>query len=167
MIYGYARVSTPSQNIERQIKNLQEYNKDIKIYKEKYTGTRIDGRQEFNKMLSKTCEGDIIVFDEVSRMARNKEDGVKLYFELYEKGVELIFLKEPHINTSIYKKALETQITKSGNTIADIYIEATNEVLRLIAKQQIEIAFDKAQSEVQRLKERTKEGIEVARRNGK
>lgn len=50
--------------------------------------------------------GDTIVFDEVSRMGRTADEGFELYKELYEKGVELVFLKEPHINTEVYKKAM-------------------------------------------------------------
>ena len=54
-----------------------------------------------------------------------------------------------------------------GNEIADIYIEATNKVLRILATKQIELAFQQAQKEVDDLKQRTAEGIETARRKGK
>ena len=47
-IYGYARVSTPTQRLDRQIKNIEEYCKDKKIekiYAEKYTGTKFEAPQ--------------------------------------------------------------------------------------------------------------------------
>ena len=50
-IYGYARVSTPTQRLDRQIKNIEEYCKDKKIekiYAEKYTGTKIE-RPQFSQ----------------------------------------------------------------------------------------------------------------------
>ena len=48
-IYGYARVSTKNQRLDRQIKNIEDYCKDKKIeriYREKYTGTKM-GRPQF------------------------------------------------------------------------------------------------------------------------
>ena len=57
--------------------------------------------------MKKVQRGDTIVFDEVSRMSRNSEDGFQIYEELYKRGIDLIFLKEPHINTSVYRSALD------------------------------------------------------------
>ena len=42
-------------------------------------------------------------------MSRNAEEGFNLYEELSNKSIELVFLKEPHINTETYKKALNTK----------------------------------------------------------
>ena len=111
--------------------------------------------------------GDTIVFDSVSRMSRNATDGVKLYMELYGKGIKLVFLNEPHINTETYRQALQSSVGLVGNDIADIYIKATNEVLQLLASRQIELAFEQSEKEVTDLQQRTREGIETARRKGK
>ena len=62
---------------------------------EVFTGTKVYGRKVFAKLLGVVKEGDTIVFDEISRMSRNEEEGFSLYQELYEKGVNLVFLKEP------------------------------------------------------------------------
>lgn len=62
------------------------------LYEEAYTGTKID-RPKFKTLLRLVKPGDTIVFDEVSRMSRNAEEGFELYKELYDKGVELVFLK--------------------------------------------------------------------------
>ena len=119
-------------------------------------------------------KGDIIVFDEVSRMSRNSEEGCNLYEELFNKGVDLIFLKEPHINTDVYRKALENQIKiklDTGNRASDelinTIINALNRYSIELAKEQIRIAFDKAESEVKRLHERTREGLITAKIAGK
>ena len=98
-LYGYCRISTRKQNIERQVRNILEVFPDTIIIKEIYTGTKFQGRKELEKLLKIVRTGDTIVFDSVSRMSRNAEEGFQLYEELFRKGINLIFLKEPHINT--------------------------------------------------------------------
>lgn len=165
-IYGYGRISRKTQKIERQIENISKAYPTAIITTEAFTGTKID-RPEFAKLLKKISSGDTIVFDSVSRMSRNAEEGKKLYFELFDKGIELIFLKEGYINTSVYKEAISQSIEATGNEIADIYIEATNKVIKLIATKQIDKAFEQAQKEVDDLHERTSEGLREAKRKGK
>ncbi|MGL5950108.1 MAG: recombinase family protein [Cetobacterium sp.] len=167
MIYGYCRISMKSQNIERQIRNILAFNPEAKLYQESFTGTKTEGRKEFQKLVKKVLIGDTIIFDSVSRMSRSAEEGVQLYFELLDKGVNLIFLKEPYINTEIYKKAISRKIDSTGHKIADLYIEATNEAIKILAENQIIIAFNQAEKEVMDLRERTKEGLKTAKLNGK
>ncbi len=167
MVYGYARISRKTQSIERQIRNIITKYPRAKIYQEAYTGTKVDGRKEFNKLLGIVRAGDTIIFDSVSRMSRDADQGIELYMQLYDKGINLVFLKEGYINTSVYKDALARKLEMTGNKIADAYLKTTNEVLMMLAEDQIKIAFDQAQKEVDDLHERTKEGIETARRNGK
>lgn len=165
-VYGYARISTAKQNIDRQVENILREEPTAKIYKETFTGTTTD-RPEWQKLLKVAKSGDKIIFDEVSRMSRNAEEGFNLYSELFQKGIELVFIKEPYINTATYQKAVETKIEGVGNEIADIYIEATNKVLEVIQRQQIELAFQTAQKEVDYLHRRTSEGIRQAKAAGK
>ncbi len=165
--YAYARISRKTQKIERQIENLTKAYPDARIYQEAYTGTKTEGRKEFKRMLSAVKPGDTIVFDSVSRMSRNADDGIKLYMDLYDKGVNLVFLKEQYINTDVYKESIQQTIASTGNEIADIYIEATNKVIKLLAEQQIRKAFEQSEKEVQDLHERTREGIREAKRKGK
>ena len=166
MIYGYCRISTDKQNIERQIRNIQKAYPDAVIKQEVYTGTKTDGRKVFEQLLKTVKSGDTIVFDSMSRMSRNAETGFQVYQELYDKGVELVFLKEPHINTATYKKALSNNVAMTG-TKTDIILKAINEYLMELAKEQIIIAFEQSEKEVSDLHQRTKEGIETARRSGK
>ena len=165
MIYGYCRISTNKQSIERQIRNIEREYPNAKIIKEVYTGTKIN-RIEFNKLLKVVKQGDTIVFDSVSRMSRNAEEGFKLYEELFNKGIELVFIKEQHISTKTYKKALNNNIEMT-NTNVDYILEGINKYLLALAKEQIILAFAQAEKEVQDLHQRTKEGIETARLNGK
>lgn len=171
MTYGYARISTKQQSIDRQTRNIKAAYPDAHVEEEAYTGTKID-RPVFDKLL-KQIDKDLekgkpvtLVFDSVSRMSRNAEDGYKLYQKLYGKGVNLVFLKEPHINTATYDKAKQNSIPTTG-TKFDKVIEAINDYIADLAKEQIELAFAQAQKEVDDLHERTREGIQTARLNGK
>ena len=164
-IYGYCRISTPQQSIDRQIRNIKAAYPGAIIVDEIYAGT-IQERPKWRNLKKRLETGDTVVFDSVSRMSRNAEDGFHTYTELYEKGIELIFLKEPHINTETYKKAMGNSVELTGSEV-DIILSAINKYLKLLAKDQIKIAFEQAQKEVDDLRQRTREGIETARIAGK
>ena len=166
-IYGYCRVSSPKQNIDRQIRNIKAKYEDAIMVKETFTGTKVEGRKEFQKLLNKIKEGDTIVFDSVSRMSRNSDEGFELYERLFNQGVELVFLNEPHINTATYKKALVSNQLQPTGTNVDLILEGINKYLLELAREQIKIAFDQSEKEVSDLRQRTREGIETARLNGK
>lgn len=165
-IYGYCRISTREQSIERQIRNIKGIYENAIIIDEVFTGTKVEGRTKWNNLLKKLKKGDTIIFDSVSRMSRNAEEGFELYEKLFNQGIELEFIKEPHINTSTYKKALTGGIELTGTTV-DLILEGVNKYLLALAKEQIKLAFEQAEKEVQDLRQRTKEGIETARLKGK
>lgn len=165
-VYGYARISTGKQNIERQIANIKRENETAAIITETFTGTTNE-RPAWNKLLKAVKPGDTIIFDEVSRMSRNAAEGFELYTELFNKGVQLVFIKEPHINTEVYRNALESKLDGVGNEVADTLIEAVNKVLQIVQRQQIEAAFETAEKEVEYLHRRTSEGVRRAQAAGK
>lgn len=172
--YGYCRISTRQQSIERQVRNIQNAYPNAIIRKEVYTGTRFQGRKELEKLLKVIKADDTLIFDSVSRMSRNASEGCELYETLFNKGVELVFLKEPHINTEVYRKAIERQITvhlDTGSEATDKFVntilEALNDYSIALAKEQIMIAFEQSEKEVRDLQQRTREGMETARLNGK
>lgn len=166
MKYGYCRISRKTQKIERQVENILKSYPDAILFTEAYTGTKIDGRKAFNKLLSKVKTGDIIIFDSVSRMSRNADEGVQLYFDLYNKGIHLIFLKEPYINTEVYENSIKDKIELQGTDEDEIF-KGLNNYFRKLAQRQIRIAFDQAQKEVDDLHQRTAEGMREAKRRGK
>ena len=173
-IYGVARISTGKQNIERQIRNILSAYPEAHIIKEVYTGTKLEGRKEFEKLLHNLKANDTVIFDSCSRMSRNEAEAMQLYEELFNREINLIFLKEPHINTAVYKKALDNQIQlrlETGNAATDelmnTIISALNKYTIDLAKEQIRIAFAQAEKEVADLHQRTKEGMITAKLNGK
>ena len=129
--YGYCRVSTYKQNIERQVRNIKAKYPDAIIVKEVYTGKMFQGRKEFERILKIVDNGEMIIFDSGSRMSRNAEEGFNLYEELYLKGVTLVFIKEPHINTDTYKNAIRTEILKTGTNV-DYILEGINKYFYLV-----------------------------------
>ena len=70
-VFGYARVSTEQQNLDRQLDMLQKYGVDF-IYNEKMTGTKRN-RPELEKLLERLTEGDTVVVE--SLQARQKHQG--------------------------------------------------------------------------------------------
>lgn len=173
-IYGYCRISTPQQNIERQVRNILAAYPTAHIIREVYTGTTYQGRKELDKLLHIVQPGDTIVFDSVSRMSRNSDEGCQLYSELYARNINLYFLKEPHINTETYRQTIQRQIStqlQTGNAATDSFvfavIAALNKYTVDLAKEQIRLAFAQAQKEVDDLHQRTKEGMLTAKLNGK
>ena len=162
---GYCRISKAKQSIERQIRNIKAAYPNALIIQEVFTRTRID-RKEWQKLVSKVKDGDTIIFDSVSRMSGNADDGFAAYEDLYSRGVSLVFLKEPHINTETYKKALQNNVQLTGSNV-DYILEGVNKYLMALAQEQIRLAFEQSEKEVKDLHQRTREGIETARLNGK
>lgn len=165
MTYGYCRISTRKQNIERQIRNIRYEYPEAVIVQEKYTGTKLD-RKEWQKLFLCVSSGDTIIFDSVSRMSRNAAEGVEAYEALYKRGVNLVFLKERHIDTDTYRQTLQNSVQLTGGDV-DYILEGVNRYMLALARKQIYLAFEQSEKEVADLHQRTKEGIETARLSGK
>lgn len=173
MIYGYCRVSTAHQKITRQITNIKELYPKADLIKEFYTGTT-QTRPLWEKMVSSLMKNDTIVFDSVSRMSRNAEEGFKDYKKLYEMGINLVFLNEPLINTSVFESSKNNLLkitVQTGNVAVDNYfkgnIKLINDLLMSLAEEQIKQAFIQSEKEVNDLHTRISEGLRESRRSGK
>lgn len=168
-IYGYCRVSTKHQFIDRQHAKIQAAYPDAQLIDEYFTGTKdTDSRPKWKVLEKKLMKGDTVVFDSVSRMSRNADDGWKTYQSLMGMGVNLVFLREPSINTDVYKDALNRSINiaKTGNVTTDklfqSIMQALNEYMVDIAQQQIKLVFEQAEKEVKDLQVRTSEGMKAS-----
>lgn len=173
MIYGYVRVSTLQQNIERQITDIKARYPDAIIIRDEFTGKTMD-RPGWKALYPKLQKGDVLVFDEVSRMSRDAVEGFKTYQDLYHKGVDLIFLQEPHINTESYRQAMKGSINvdiSSGDRATDDLVNAIMEALNrfMMEKVQDDIrrAFEKSQSENESRSRRQKGGIKERQKHNK
>lgn len=171
-VYAYARVSTQHQRLDRQISNITAAYPTADIRREHYTGTTTN-RPQWQKLMADVKSGDTIVFDSVSRMSRNAAEGFADYRKLYGRGVELVFLKEPHINTEVFRQSATAAINvdvRTGNTAIDDYfagnIDLINKLLLQLAEQQIEVAFQQSEKEVTDLHARISEGMRESARRG-
>lgn len=178
-VIGIARISRKTQNIQRQIRNIQKIYPNARIIKITCSGTKVIGYKEFEKVINEAKENKVnkqykLVFDSASRMSRDSESGCALYEDLFNHNVSIEFLKEPHINTEVFRKALDNQIKlqiKTGNEATDklinTVIKALNDYTIALAKEQIKKVFDQAQKELEDIHTRTSEGLETAKAEGK
>lgn len=165
MIFGYARVSTAKQDLQRQVRNILREEPEATVITEKYSA-RTQDRPEWRKIFASLQAGDTLILDSVSRMSRNEEEGYREYLELYERGITLRFIGEPHINTDVYKAALKAAVPMTGGAV-DYILEGVNQYLKALAGEQVRLAFRMAQKENEDRSRNTRQGIETARREGK
>ena len=143
MYIGYARVSTLNQNIERQIKQLEEYGCE-KIFIDKSSGKDLN-RTEYKKMKSFARDSDIIVFVELDRLGRNKDEINQEWDYFINKNIDIVVLDMPILDTTKYQDSL-------------------GKLLLSLAK---EIIAYNAEQERLRILERQRQGIEIAKREGR
>lgn len=139
---GYARVSSTGQNLARQIELLQKAGAD-KIFKEKQSGAKIENRPKLLEMLDYIREKDTIIITELDRLGRTEKDLTYIINTINRKGANLEILSLP--STQIKDPALNKLV---NNLILEIY--------KYIAQQERE-----------KIRERQRQGIELAKKQGK
>lgn len=149
MIFGYIRVSTKDQNPERQIEALKEYEaklKDESIYLDKKSGKDFN-RSEYQKLKSILREGDTLIVKELDRLGRNKQMIKDELDWLKDNGVRVKILNIP-------------------TTLIDLPDENAW-VIKMVNNILIEVLGAIAEEERIKIKERQKEGIAIAKKQGK
>ena len=127
MVYGYARVSTADQNLDRQKDALYKYGIDH-LYCEKISGTK-KNRPELDQMLGTIQNGDTIVIESLSRLGRSVKNLAELMELLNEKGIRLVSLKETINTTSSTGRLLFTILSSLAQFERDVLVERTREGL--------------------------------------
>ena len=125
---GYARVSTESQNLDRQIDALNQYGVD-EIYTEKMTGTKAH-RPELDKVRLRARAGDAIVVESLSRLGRSTKDLLNLLDDFERKGIQLVSLKEDIDTATPTGKLLVTVLSALSQFERDLIVQRTNEGLK-------------------------------------
>lgn len=165
--FGYCRISTTKQSLERQRDIIRQLYPDAILIEDKTTGRSFD-RPGWTKLLKAIKPDDTIVFDEVSRMSRDADEGFAVYEDLYKRGINLVFIAEPHMNTSEYRDALQKSVSvnvQSGDTATDNLVsaimDALNKFMLAKVKSDIRKSFEKAQAEVDHNSRRTSKGLKT------
>lgn len=135
MLIGYVRCSTEEQNEARQMEMMKEHRVE-KIFTDKQSGKNTD-RKQFHEMMAFVREGDTLITESISRIARNTKDLLNIVEQLEEKHVKFVSLKE-NIDTS----------TPEGRFLLTVFGAV-------------------AQLERESMIERQREGIAIAKREGK
>ena len=139
---GYARVSSTGQNLERQEELLKNAGVD-KIFKEKQSGAKIENRPRLMEMLDYIREKDVVIVAELDRLGRNTKDLDYIINAIQNKGASLQILNLPTTQTE--DPALNKLL---NNLVLELY--------KYIAE-----------TERKRIKERQRQGIELAKKKGK
>ena len=160
--YAYIRVSTKKQSYERQHQNIiREYPDETICYMEEKESGKNNERPVFQKLLKKLQPGDKVVFDSVSRMSRDAEEGSRIYFDLVDKGVSLYFVNEPYINSEVYLSNCKDKVELTGSDEDEIF-KGINAYFRKLAVRQIRIAFDQAEKEGRDISQRVSDGMNAS-----
>lgn len=174
MVIGVVRVSTKNQHTDRQEYNILKIYPNAKIIKIIYSGAKVIGQKDFDKTMKQLQKGDLLVFDAVTRMSRNTNKGVALYEDLFKRGVDIEFLKDPLINTSVYRQTMDNQIqlqSQTGDEATDTFVNSMIKIINdynlALARKQVIEAFKQAQKELENIQQNTKDGMDLAKRNGK
>ena len=128
MVYGYARVSTADQNLDRQLDALRKYGID-KLFCEKMSGTK-KNRPELDKMLAELSDGDTVVIESLSRLGRSTRNLTELMEQFNAKNIRLVSLKETIDTTSPTGRLLYTILASLAAFERDALVERTVEGLK-------------------------------------
>ena len=125
MKYGYARVSTISQDLAAQLQALEKEGCE-KIYSEKFTGTKSD-RPQFQELLSQLKVGDTLVVTKLDRFARSTVDALKTIKSLFEKGVKVHILNMGLVENTPTGKLIFSVMSAFAEFERDMIVERTQE----------------------------------------
>ena len=144
MKIGYVRVSTVDQNEARQIEAMKTDGVE-KIYMDKKSGKDFD-RPEYQKMISEMHKGDVLVIHSIDRLGRNYDEITEEWRKITKEiGADIIVQDMPLLDTTLNRDL-------TGKLIADIVLQVFSYV---------------AQRERESIRQRQREGIEIAKAQGK
>lgn len=144
--YGYARVSTRDQNVNRQVDALLEFPVDrAHIFVDYYSGADFD-RPQYRALMERVRTGDVLVVKSIDRLGRNYAEILEQWGQLTrEQGVQIVVLDMPLLDTR------HTAEDLTGTFIADVVLQLLSYV---------------AQIERENIRQRQAEGIASARARG-
>lgn len=129
MTYGYCRVSTKHQSLQRQTNALINYGITERfIFSDQYTGKTLN-RSGLNELLSVIKPGDTIVIKEIDRLGRNRKETKELIIFFIKNDIELICLDMPYLKEFIIDKIKESEgfLEIMANALLDVILEVAEQ----------------------------------------
>ena len=132
-VIGYIRVSTDSQDLEKQRHLLLEYAQRQQLLIDEFINVEMSSRKDtkerrIDELLTKLDEGDTLIVAELSRLGRNMLETLNIINRLGEQGVQIIFVRQPELSTL-------GSHTKLLLAIYSYFAEAEREYISLRTKQ--------------------------------
>ena len=144
MVYGYARVSSTDQNLDRQLETLKAFNCDA-IYTDKMSGKDFN-RDEYKKLKSNLKSGDLLYIKSIDRLGRNYDMIIDEWRNItHNIGADIVVIDMPLLDTRDKEKGL------TGKFISDLVLQILSYV---------------AETERNNIKQRQAEGIKIAKEKG-
>ena len=144
MVFGYARVSSKEQRLDRQLEALRKVSPDV-IYYDKASGKDFE-RKNFLRLVKRLKFGDVVYVESLDRFGRNYREIIEWWKFITGKGADIVVLDMPLLDT---RRSDENNLL--GSVITDIVLSLLSYV---------------AETERRMIKERQKEGIECAMKRG-
>ncbi len=150
-VYGYARVSSKDQNLERQREALAGV--DV-LVEERVSGKNVADREKLRTLMAFAQAGDTIRVKSIDRLARDTRDLLRIVDELAAKGVSIEFLDSPMLNVS----------TKEGRAMLTVFAAFAELEREAIRERQAEgIALAKGAGKYRKARRLSYEEIAAAR----
>lgn len=156
MKYYYARVSSATQNLDRQIKLFKEMGADDRdIFIEKKSGKNFEDRDEWKKLVLRIRTGDTIVIKNLDRLGRNAKEVREVLLSLAKDNIVVESVDQAYLNSFLKDKL--------ANREADSLAEA---MLNAMLDTMLEVDLLRAEWERKELRKRQEEGIQRAKEKG-
>lgn len=110
--FGYCSSGCTRPQFEKQINNINKKYPNAIIIKEVYSQTDTD-RTELSKLLAQLEKDDTLIVNSMDRLDRNPQKLLTYYKDMAGKGVKLIFLNQPYMNTELYQTAYMDMVSKA------------------------------------------------------
>lgn len=156
MKYYYARVSSVTQNLDRQIKLFKEMGADDRdIFIEKKSGKNFEDRDEWQKLVLRVRAGDTIVIKNLDRLGRNAKEVREVLLTLAKDSIIIESVDQAYLNNFLKKKL----ISKEADSLAEAMLNAMLDTM-------LEVDLLRAEWERKELRKRQEEGIQRAKEKG-
>ncbi|WP_239463300.1 recombinase family protein [Collinsella intestinalis] len=132
MQYGYARVSTRDQNVDRQLDALRAFPlEERRIYTDYFTGASFE-RPRYLSLMRKLAPGDVMVVTSIDRLGRNYDEIIQQWRRLtHERHIDIVVLDMPLLDTRA-RGAVENDVTRKF--ISDLLLQLLSYVAKWSAR---------------------------------